>query len=93
MSEAGQEPSQNNWEAMYQGAVELHGSGKMAEAAPLFAAIIEHNPAHFPSLHRLAAIRRHEGKFEESVALLKQAIGCNPSSADATTVSATRSIL
>ncbi|MGC2656926.1 MAG: tetratricopeptide repeat protein, partial [Bryobacteraceae bacterium] len=83
MSEAGQEPSENNWEAMYQGAVELHSSGKMAEAAPLFAAIIEQNPVHFPSLHRLAAIRRHEGKFDESVALLKQAIGCNPSSADA----------
>lgn len=83
MSEVCQNPAPNDWDAMFEQAVELHGSGRMTEAGALFSAVIEHNPVHFPSLHRLAAIRRHEGKFEESRELLKQAIGCNPSSADA----------
>ena len=83
MSEASQIPAGNDWEAMFQHAVQLHNSGQIAEAGPLFSAIVEQNPAHFPSLHRLAAIRRQEGKFEESLELLKQAIGCNPNSADA----------
>jgi tetratricopeptide (TPR) repeat protein len=73
----------NDWEAIFERAVQLHGSGQMTEAGTLFSAIVEQNPVHFPSLQRLAAIRRHEGKFEESLGLLKQAIGCNPSSADA----------
>jgi Flp pilus assembly protein TadD len=53
------------------------------EAGSVFAAILEHNPGHFPSLHRLAAIRRHQGRPEESLALLERAIEWNPDSADA----------
>ncbi|HWF45726.1 MAG TPA: tetratricopeptide repeat protein, partial [Bryobacteraceae bacterium] len=83
MSDVSQNSTGNDWDAMYERAVQLHTSGQVAEAGTLFAAIVEHNPIHFPSLHRLAAIRRQEGRFEESLALLKQAIGCNPSSADA----------
>ena len=88
MSEKSQTSTGNNpaapddWEAIYERAVSLYGSGEMGEAGTLFSAIVEHNPNHFPSLHRLAAIRRHEGKLEESLTHLKQAIGCNPNSAD-----------
>ncbi len=74
--------SENPWEPVFQQAVRFHGNGQMAEAASLFAAILEHNPDHFPSLHRLAAIRRHQERFEESLALLERAIGCNPAAAD-----------
>jgi tetratricopeptide (TPR) repeat protein len=83
MSEASQNSTGTDWDAIYERAARLHTSGEASEAGKLFAAIVEHNPVHFPSLHRLAAIRRQEGQFEESMALLKQAIGCNPNSADA----------
>ncbi|HEX4227781.1 MAG TPA: tetratricopeptide repeat-containing glycosyltransferase family protein [Bryobacteraceae bacterium] len=83
MSEGIQNSTGNDWDAMFERAVQLHTTGQTTEAGALFAAIVEHNPIHFPSLQRLAAIRRQEGHFEESLALLKQAIGCNPSSADA----------
>ncbi|MGO9894986.1 MAG: tetratricopeptide repeat protein [Bryobacteraceae bacterium] len=83
MNEPAQNFSQNSWEPVFQDAVRFHGGGQLAEAASLFAAILEHNPDHFPSLHRLAAIRRHQDRFEESLALLQRAIGCNPTAADA----------
>jgi len=75
--------NENPWEPVFQHAVRFQGSGQLAEAASLFAAILEHNPGHFPSLHRLGAIRRHQGRLEESVALLQRAIACNPAAADA----------
>jgi tetratricopeptide (TPR) repeat protein len=72
----------NPWETVFQQAVDFHGHGQLAEAASLFVAILEHNPDHFPSLHRLAAIRRHQGRLEESKQLLEQAATANPESAD-----------
>ena len=83
MSESAQTTNENPWEPIFHCAVQFHGSGRLDEAGSLFAAIVEHNPWHFPSLHRLAAIRRHQGRLEESLALLEKAIECNPTSADA----------
>jgi tetratricopeptide (TPR) repeat protein len=83
MTEPAQDLSENPWEPVFQQAVRFHGNGQLAEAASLFTAILEHNPDHFPSLHRLAAIRRHQDRFEESLALLQRAISCNPTAADA----------
>ena len=71
------------WELLYQQAVQLHESGDLTEAGRLFSAIVGQNPGHFPSLHRLATIRQRHGQYEESIVLLRQAIGCFPSSADA----------
>jgi tetratricopeptide (TPR) repeat protein len=71
------------WELVFQQAVRFQGSGQLAEAASLFAAILEHNPDHFPTLHRLAAIRRFQNRLDESLALLERAIACNPTAADA----------
>ena len=73
---------ENTWQPVFQQAVRFHGNGQIAEAASLFTAILEHNPDHFPSLHRLAAIRRHQERLEESLALLERAIACNPGAAD-----------
>ena len=75
--------SENAWEPAFQDAVRFHGSGRLAEAALRFAAILDNHPDHFPSLHRLATIRRQQNRLEESIALLQRAIGCNPTSADA----------
>jgi tetratricopeptide (TPR) repeat protein len=70
-------------ERTFQQAVRWHTAGRLGEAAEFFAAILKRNPAHFVSLHRLAAIRRQQGHLEESLALLKTAIRYNPRSADA----------
>ncbi len=72
----------NPWEPIFQQAVRWHESGNLAEAGSLFGAIIEHNPGHFPSLHRLAAIRRYQNRLEDSLALLERALAANPGSAD-----------
>jgi tetratricopeptide (TPR) repeat protein len=82
MSEQPRKLSQDPWEPVFQRAVQFHGSGELAQAASLFAAILELNPDHFPSLHRLAGIRRQQGRLEESLALLQRAIVCNPTAAD-----------
>ncbi len=55
----------NEPEPVFQRAVRFHGSGQLAEAASLFATILELDPDHFPSLHRLAAIRRQQNRVEE----------------------------
>jgi tetratricopeptide (TPR) repeat protein len=70
------------WEPVFQQAVEWHESGNLPEAASLFEAILEHNLGHFPSLHRLAAIRRFQNRLEESLGLLERALACNPEAAD-----------
>ena len=75
--------NENPWESVFQCGIQFHGSGRMDEAGSVFAAIVEHNAGHFPSLHRLAAIRRQQGRLEESLTLLERAIECNPTSADA----------
>jgi tetratricopeptide (TPR) repeat protein len=82
MSEPAQDLSENSWEPVFHRAVNLHGSGQLAEAAVLFAEILEHYPDHFPSLQRLAAIRRYEHRLEESLALLQRAVACSPSAAE-----------
>ena len=74
--------SESPWQPIFQHAVEFHTAGSLEEAGALFEAILEHNPAHFPTLHRLAAIRRQQGRLEESLALLTRAIQANPASAD-----------
>ncbi len=83
MNQPAPDLSENPWEPVFQHAVRFQGNGQLAEAASLFAAILEHNPDHFPSLHRLAAIRRFQHRLEESLALLQRAIACNPTAADA----------
>lgn len=83
MNEPLDAPSENLWQPIFQCAVEFHSTGRLNEAGSLFAAIVENNPTHFPSLQRLAAIRRQQGRLEESLALLERAVASNPNSADA----------
>ena len=71
------------WEQVFQRAVHFHSNGELIEAASLFASVLENNPGHFPSLHRLAAIRRYQGRLEESLALLERAVASNPTAAEA----------
>jgi len=83
MAEPSQTAAPNPWEPVFQQAVQFHASGQLAEAASLFVAILEYNPSHFPSLQRLTAIRRHQGRLDESLALLQSAVDLYPNSAEA----------
>lgn len=74
--------SESPWQPIFQYAVEFHSTGRLDEAVSLFGAILEYNPGHFPTLHRMAAIRRQQGKLEESLALLERAVEANPGAAD-----------
>jgi tetratricopeptide (TPR) repeat protein len=75
--------SESPWEQVFQRAAHFHIKGELIEAASLFASVLESNPGHFPSLHRLAAIRRYQGRLEESLALLERAVASNPNAAEA----------
>jgi tetratricopeptide (TPR) repeat protein len=70
------------WELVFAQAVAFHGRGQLAEAGSLLAAILEHNAGHLASLQRLAAIRRFQGRLEESRELLARALERFPDSAD-----------
>jgi tetratricopeptide (TPR) repeat protein len=80
---AGFQTAVSPWEPVFERAVHFHSTGELVKAASLFASILENNPGHFPSLHRLAAIRRYQGRLEESLALLERAVACNPAAAEA----------
>ena len=67
---------------LFQQAVQFHTNGQLEEAASLFETLLQTTPEHFPTLHRLAAIRRQQGRHQESLTLLKTAARLNPSSAE-----------
>ncbi len=75
--------SQDIWEAVFRHAVAFYDRGMRDEAGSLFAAIAEHHPGHLPTLQRLAAIRRQQGRLQESRALLERAVQANAESAEA----------
>jgi tetratricopeptide (TPR) repeat protein len=75
--------SQNPWEQIFLYAVRFQESGHAGEAGSIFTAIAEHNPGHVPTLQRLAAIRRGQGRWEESLSLLRRAVQADPRSAEA----------
>jgi tetratricopeptide (TPR) repeat protein len=72
----------NEWEVVFAQAAAFHGRGQLAEAASLFAAILDHHARHLPSLQRLAAIRRFQGRLEESRQLLQRALESDPDAPD-----------
>ncbi len=67
---------------LFQQAVQFHNNGQLAEAASLFETILQTTPEHFPTLHRLAAIRRQQGRHRESLTLLENGARINPASAE-----------
>lgn len=71
------------WEGVFRHAVAFYDHGLRDEAGALFAAIAEHHPGHLATLQRLAAIRRQQGRLEESRALLVRAVEANGESAEA----------
>ena len=64
-------------------AVQLHRSGNVAEAAPVYEQILQVEPNHFHVLHLLGVIRQQQGDNAEALRLSDAALQIVPGSADA----------
>lgn len=66
---------------MSQAAGRLFQQGRLAEAGPLYQALLKSDPRNFGYLRDLGLIRFREGKFEEAILLIGRALAGNPRSA------------
>lgn len=64
-------------------AVQLHRAGRRDEAAHLYKATLVRQPDHFDALHLLGLIAIQDGRHEEGVATIRQALELNPTFASA----------
>jgi tetratricopeptide (TPR) repeat protein len=64
-------------------AVALHQQGKLAEAAPHYAAMLAEDPGNFAALHNLGILRARLGEVEAALALIRRALELQPDSAEA----------
>jgi predicted Zn-dependent protease len=62
---------------LYLRAVEHHRAGRLAEAEPLYAAILAANPGHADSLHMIGQLAAQTGRAELGIPLIEQAIRLN----------------
>ena len=60
----------------------LENKGNKAEAAAVYARILQTQPEHAKALHRLAILRDQEGRFQESEKLFQQALKQDPGRPD-----------
>jgi tetratricopeptide (TPR) repeat protein len=67
----------------FEEALSLHRLGDLREAERLYQAILASDCGHFGSLVHLGLICLQDGRFDEAEALFREALDCNPNSADA----------
>jgi Tfp pilus assembly protein PilF len=76
-------PAEEAASALLQRAVALHGNGKLAEAAELYAQILCTLPQHFDAMHLLGAVRHQQGRNTEALGLIGAALALQPRNAAA----------
>ena len=64
-------------------ALERHGAGDAAEAARLYAEVLETDPDHALALHNLGVLHAAEGRIDEAMALIGRSAQADPSSVEA----------
>ena len=64
-------------------AVASHGRGDLAQAEPLYQAVLAANPAHGVALQLLGVLRAQQGRHDEGIGLIRAAIDGNPGYAEA----------
>ena len=64
-------------------ATELHRNGRLAEAEPLYRAVLQAVPDHFDALHLLGVLEGQNARFGAALALLERAVAIQPGSAAA----------
>lgn len=65
-------------DALLQQALALHRQGRLHEAQALYRAILQHQPAHFDSLHLLGVIAQQAGQAGQGLSLIEQALAIRP---------------
>jgi protein O-GlcNAc transferase len=71
------------YDSVLHNALDLRRAGKLAEAAQLYADILQKDPRHFEALHALGILHYQSGRLEEAERLIGEAIRINPAAADA----------
>lgn len=72
-----------SWEEAVAVGIELHRSGKMAEAEALYRQILEQQPEQPDALHFLGVACHQRGKGDEAISLIRRAVAASPGYADA----------
>ena len=70
-------------QALYDQALSLHQSGRLAEAEPLYRQVLAAEPRHFDGLHLLGVIHYQKGEYPEAVRRIDAALKINPNAAAA----------
>ena len=70
-------------EAILAQAVRVHQSGNLAEAARLYASVLQTNPRNFQALYLFGFVHFQLGRFPEAVRLISEAVRINPHAPDA----------
>jgi len=68
---------------MLRDAAALHRAGRLAEAEPLYLAILHEVPAHFDALHLIGVVRQQQGRDAEAIAFIDRALALRPDNAAA----------
>jgi predicted O-linked N-acetylglucosamine transferase (SPINDLY family) len=70
-------------DTLMRNAMMLHRSGRLAEAADIYAGIIKEQPSHFDALHALGVVKYQGGQLFEAERLIGEALRVRPKAADA----------
>ena len=68
---------------LFRQATTFHQQGKLDAAARCYSAIVSADSQYFDGLHMFGVLRAQQGKFDDAVGLLRQAIARNPASGPA----------
>lgn len=72
-----------NTQAQFQQAITAHQQGNLPLAESGYRQILAEIPQHFDSLHLLGVLHAQQGKFDQAIELIQQAVLVNPSDAGA----------
>ncbi len=61
-------------------AIQFHKSGNLAAAEPLYQKVLMADPANFPAAHSLGLIRFQQGRNNEALTLIGNALKTQPNS-------------
>ena len=70
-----------NMAALLQLAISHHQLGRLAEAAPLYAQILQRQPMHADANHNLGSLRQEQGALAEALTFYKAACDAQPANA------------
>jgi predicted O-linked N-acetylglucosamine transferase (SPINDLY family) len=70
-------------DTLLENALRLRRAGRLADAAGLYAQILQAEPRHFEALHALGIVQYQRGQLEDALRLIGEAIAVKPDAAEA----------